>query len=233
MAPLDLSKPVKLVDLCANLHTPLKALIQMGATIELYAWADTDPRVIKWTPGELAKLSEENPTQFPRSAWDNAASESFPQDVLELTPGHWQRLGKITLICSGPECPPRSDALGRPLRMQDPRAASMVAVIANILHVHQQQRSSSNPAGVCWVIENVKGALNTPELIYMAGIPAAENAIRVGSGASRPTVFWSNCIPSLEAMRLFKQFHIQCRGTAYLLWRSSLRPQGSRINTLH
>ena len=158
--------PLTVIELCAGIGTGLEALLKAGYQIGSYTWADINPDGHTVLQHTIPTLHEQYKGQFPLSAtqgWDTR----LPFDINLIT--REMLIEKFPLgahvIIAGPPCQPYSIA-GKGKGLTDKRSSALMSVARTITHLSRHQNQ-----GVGYVIENVPGVKDFPEVLDTLGSP--------------------------------------------------------------
>ena len=181
------STPLTVIELCGGIGTGLEALLRAGHTIGSYTWADINPDGHTVMQDTITKLQQEYGDRFPASAsegWDSR----LPFDINMITHTMLQEAFPqgAHVVIAGPPCQPYSVA-GKGKGLKDGRSSALLSVARIITHL-----SKHNSQGVGYIVENVPGVRNYPEVLATLGKPLKADAPPCGSVAKRETLFWTN-----------------------------------------
>eukprot|EP00873_Tetraselmis_striata_P020520 jgi/Tetstr1/440784/TSEL_029092.t1 len=140
-----------------------------------------------WTH-RLHAIINKYPDRMPPSAFQDCHARNF-MDVNDITITELEHLRPVTLIVSGPPCQPWSRA-GSRLRSQDHRSRAFASVIGFVRFY-----LTTPPKQVRYIVENVPGALDFPEILSSLGTGNILRATACGSPAHRDTLMWTNIAP--------------------------------------
>ena len=188
------------VEMCAGLGTGLEALLQAGHYIGSYTWADILPAARRCMHSRLAQLRDRFPDQLPAAAvqgWDRR----LPFNVTSITPAllHRQFPQGVDVVVAGPPCQPYSTA-GKGRGFGDPRSAALLAVARMLCYLDRTQDQ-----GVGYIIENVPGTEQFPQIQETLGQGSVFDAPRCGSRACRKAVFWTNGRPGATLQEAYSR----------------------------
>ena len=179
--------PLTVIELCGGIGTGLEAVLKAGYSVGSYTWADINPDGHTVLSHTIPKLQQEYGSRFPASAtegWDTR----LPFDINLITPELLNEAfpNGAHLAIAGPPCQPYSVA-GKKRGMQDRRGSALLSVARTIHHL-----ATSHSRGVGFIVENVPGVKNFPEVLETLGPPVLTDAPPCGSVAKRETLFWTN-----------------------------------------
>eukprot|EP00873_Tetraselmis_striata_P009959 jgi/Tetstr1/430223/TSEL_020052.t1 len=134
-------------------------------------------------------LNSYNPMDPQHATKPNVVCKRTPMDVNDITITDLEHLRPVTRVVSGPPCQPWSRA-GSRLGWQDHRSRAFASVIGFIRFYLTTQ-----PTTVRYIVENVPGALDFPEILSSLGTGNIMRATACGSAAHRDTLMWTNIAP--------------------------------------
>ena len=195
---IDKKTPLTVIELCAGIGTGLEALLKAGYTVGSYTWADINPDGHTVLQQTIPALHEQYKTQFPLAAtrgWDTRLPFDINLITRELLIQNFPSGAHI--VIAGPPCQPYSIA-GKGKGLTDKRSSALLAVARTITHLARHQNQ-----GVGYVIENVPGVKDFPEVLETLGTPVHADAPPCGSLAKRETLFWTNLQPTHTLQKKF------------------------------
>eukprot|EP00873_Tetraselmis_striata_P010200 jgi/Tetstr1/430464/TSEL_020272.t1 len=163
----------------------VEAMVEYGFTIHKITGADPSPEARTMWTHRLHVISDKYPDRLPPSAFQDCHAR-VPMDVNNITIAELETLRPVTLIVSGPPCQPWSRA-GSSLGWQDHRSRAFASVISFI-----RLYLTTQPKPVRYIVENVPGALDFPEILSSLGTGNVMRATACGSAAHRDTLMWTN-----------------------------------------
>eukprot|EP00873_Tetraselmis_striata_P018546 jgi/Tetstr1/438810/TSEL_027319.t1 len=174
--PYSLDPPIHLFDINWQRY---------GFTIHKITGADPSPEARTMWTHRLHVISDKYPDRLPPSAFQDCHART-PMDVNNITIAELETLRPVTLIVSSPPCQPWSRA-GSRLGWQDHRSRTFASVISFIRFY-----LTTEPTPVRYIVENVPGALDFPEILSSLGTGNIMRATACGSAAHRDTLLWTN-----------------------------------------
>ena len=195
---INKSTPLTVIELCAGIGTGLEALLKAGYTIGSYTWADINPDGHTVLQHTIPTLHKQYKKQFPPSAtqgWDTKLPFDINLITRELLMQKFPTGAHV--VIAGPPCQPYSIA-GKGKGLTDKRSSALLSVARTITHLARHQNQ-----GVGYVIENVPGVKDFPEVLETLGAPVLADAPPCGSLAKRETLFWTNLQPTQTLQEKF------------------------------
>jgi hypothetical protein len=181
------------VELFAGLGSLTAALVRSGEPVSRVHLVENQRDVRQVARAHLERLSERYPHLLPRSAIMECFT-TLPQDVRQLTPADWDRIGPVDYLLGSPPCQGWSRA-GHRQGVKDVRS---FCVIPLKIIIDQLQRRNPN---MVYFIENVQPPEQDEELMLqfrevcrIFGKPVMIDAARLGARAHRPRLFWTNMV---------------------------------------
>eukprot|EP00873_Tetraselmis_striata_P012645 jgi/Tetstr1/432909/TSEL_022249.t1 len=167
----------------------VEALVEYGFTIHKITGADpsTEARTM-WTH-RLHVISNKYPDRLPPSAFQYCHART-PMDVNDITVTEQEHLRPLTLIVSCPPCQPWSRT-GSRLGWQDHRSRAFASDIGLFIRFYL----TTQPTPLRYIVENVPGALDFPEILSSLGTGNITRATACGSAAHRDILQWTNIAP--------------------------------------
>lgn len=202
LVPLEPSRPVILLSLCAGLVPELEVLLRLGFRVRFAFAVDTDRSLVPvWT--QLLSRLKHTYSHTVHPSFDASFSTAFPSDLELISPpllistlAHMMQTdGCVLFISAGWPCQARSRA-GRGLGRVDPRSA-LFDHVATLISATQH----SWPGRVNYLLENVpvtdsdlRPAVQSDESLIRSvlGAPIRFDAVEAGSLAHRDRSWWTN-----------------------------------------
>ena len=183
--------PLTVIELCGGIGTGLEALLKAGYHVGSYTWADINPDGHTVLQHTIPNLHKQFKSQFPLTAsqgWDTRLPFDINLITKELLTEQFPQGAHI--LIAGPPCQPYSIA-GKGKGLTDKRSSALLSVARTVTHLSRHQNQ-----GVGYIIENVPGVKDFPEVLDTLGTPVLADAPPCGSLAKRETLFWTNLQPT-------------------------------------
>eukprot|EP00959_Pyramimonas_sp_CCMP1952_P464166 9486139-Pyramimonas_sp.AAC.1 len=216
------------IELCGGIAAGLQAMTDQGQTISRYIYVDNCARARQCAAERARMLVEKRPQLFRRHAIKHAF-ETWPQDILQLSPTHLHELqlqpDESVIVIAGTPCQDWSAAGSQ--RGEAGVRGSITPIVADVI-ANLQQRG----VPTFYLLENVPPQLKgdpTGEQLYerlcaILRTPVMSDATRFDSFAHRLRLYWTNLAPTTWLQSTLDQVHRSPRRYLHHILPTHLKP---------
>jgi hypothetical protein len=195
------SEGICMLDLFGGISTSLAAVLQVGILVRKYLYVERDETARRVSSHHLALLMRRYPELLSRSAIQGY-QRALPLDIALLGAQDLARVGPIKLVIVGWPCQGHTRA-GRGEGLRDLRSRMFWEMLRVLRHL--QTHRARVPA---YILKNVPllgdtrshVMANVHQIWSWIGPAVLLDAVRVGSRAHRPRLWWTNLL-SREVLR--------------------------------